>query len=187
MKIILPKTFYDPMLIDTPLFFTAGPSLGGDDWQQRCAIGLQARMPNCHVAIPTIYESDHPLYQYKVSGNNSYFARQLFWERFYMRVAGIPAKKKMGCILFWLPCESKTNPRKDGQPYARDTYGELGEWRARMEFEHARVVVGSEAGFPGLDQINCNFEEMLGRDFPIYSTLESTVEAAIAMAEVGHC
>ena len=187
MKIILPKTFYYPSLIDLPIFFTAGPSLGGDDWQYQGALGLQKRLSDCYVAIPCPYKNDHPLYQYRVEGDEKYFARQTFWERLYLKLAGLPEKKKEGCVIFWLPCESKVRPRKDGNPYARDTYGEVGEWRMRMKFQSARVVVGAEAGFPGLDVIKCNFDETLKTDFPIYPTLEATLDAAVAMAAVGHC
>ncbi len=92
-----------------------------------------------------------------------------------------------GCIIFWLPEESRTNPRDDGSPYARDTYGELGEWRARCSTKQnwlvsaPRVVIGAEPGFPGLKQIKTNFEAMIP-GFPFYDSLEETINAAIKVA-----
>lgn len=83
-----------------------------------------------------------------------------------------------GCLLFWLPCESKENPRNDGEPYARDTYGELGEWRGRLMYAgQQRVVVGVEPGFYGLSQIERNFQLAMQFPFPIHNSLEQTVTA----------
>jgi len=109
------------------------------------------------------------------------FQRQLEWERHYLDWAS-----KNGCIIFWLPCESKDEPRQGNEPYAMDTRGEIGEWRGRLMnnsiFTTMNLVIGGEFGFPGLETIHRNFEQALREKFPIYPTLEETVKAAIIKA-----
>jgi len=110
------------------------------------------------------------------------FVKQLSWERCYMEIAS-----KQGCIIFWLPCEDRESTRSiiDG-PYAMDTRGELGEWRGRMmcnKHNLIKVVVGADPEFPGLSQIQRNFNEAFNTVFPIYSSLGETVEAAVTIAD----
>jgi hypothetical protein len=112
-------------------------------------------------------------------GEENRFERQTDWERHYLEQAA--EKWPAGCIIFWL-AEQK-EPRQDGGPYARDTYGEIGEWRGRMmRAPHLRVVVGAEKEFPGLSQIKRNFELALP-DLKIYDTMEEVVERAAFFAE----
>jgi hypothetical protein len=117
-----------------------------------------------------------------MKGQEDYFSRQTLWERYYLEIV---AKRKNGCIIFWLPCESKDNPRRDGSPYARDSYGELGEWRGRMINDpNLHVVIGAESGFPGLNQINANFSSALKKEFCIHTTLQDTVKAAVSVTSM---
>lgn len=171
---ILPKTLVSEReWSDGRLFFLAGPVQGGGGWQYRCCLIMQREIGDGVVAVPCRWRSDHPLFERRVSGRGDAFARQLSWERYYLELAA-----QNGGIIFWLPCENIENPRVDGQPYAMDTRGELGEWRGRMMREPAlRVFIGAENGFPGLDQIARNFNEALGRPFPIYQSLEELVQA----------
>jgi hypothetical protein len=179
MYLILPKT--RPVLDSghLPLFFLAGPIRGGGDWHHRAAT-LLAGASMCLIANPSRYTEEHPLYRYRLEGPEP-FAHQTFWERYYMRqAAGV---WRQGCLIFWLPCESSENPRTDGDPYARDTYGELGEWRALMAHDTAlRVVIGAEPGFPGLKQIQLNFYDALGSAFVIHDSLETVVQEALRVA-----
>lgn len=175
MKIILPKTLPDIDPAYGPFFFIAGPVAGGDDWQAVCCEEIRKHIPNFYAALPCWYEETHPLMPFRVTGGEDYFDRQLTWERHYLEIAATT-----GCIIFWLPCESRTAPRNDGHPYAMDTRGELGEWRGRlMHNPNLRVVIGAESDFPGLSQIQRNFDFATGSHFPIYSTLTETVTAAI--------
>ncbi len=104
--------------------------------------------------------------------------RQTYWERYYLAIAST-----QGAIIFWLPKESKTKPRPpETGPYARDTYEELGEWRARMVRDKAREVIGAQQGFPGLSVILKNFRAMIGDGFTPYGTLRETVRAGVALA-----
>ena len=110
-----------------------------------------------------------------MTGNEDYSDRQLTWERHSLDIAA-----EKGCLIFWLPSESKVNPRTGSDPYAMNTRGELGEWRGRLEHDpKLRVVVGAEPEFPGLSQIQRNFSFATKSDFPIYGTLAETVEAAL--------
>ncbi len=178
MKIVLPKTLCDIDLSYGPFFFLAGPVHGGDDWQAKCCWEIRSHILNFYAALPCRYMETHALVSFRQIGKENYFDRQLTWERHYLELA---ATATNGCLIFWLPCESKANPRVDGEPYAMDTRGELGEWRGRMMFDNnLRVVVGAGAGFPGLSQIQRNFNQALGIDFPIYPTLAETVAAALA-------
>jgi hypothetical protein len=175
MKIILPKTLHDGE--SAPLFFLLGPIKGGGGWQERCCIELDKRLRHpFYVAVPCRWTAEHPLYSHRIGGDENRFQRQTPWERYYLANAA-----RSGCIIAWLPCEDKNNPRADGQPYARDTYGEIGEWRGRlMHGRSLRFVIGAEEKFPGLDVMSRNFEWALGDSFKIHSTLEETITAAIS-------
>ncbi len=178
MRIILPRTYCDEAeCLRDPIFFFAGPILGGGDWQRKCFDEIGKHLINFTAVIPCKYGSDHDLMVYKVSGDEGRYSRQTLWERRYLRIA---ATNKNGCLIFWLPCESKDNPRQDGSPYARDTYGELGEWRGRMmQDPKLHIVIGAEVGFRGLSQIQANFNDALQREFCIYTSLQETVRAAV--------
>lgn len=179
MKIALPKTLckIDPNY--GPLFFLAGPVRGGDDWQTKCCEEIRKHLPNFHAALPCRYQEDHPLIPFRMTGKDDHFDRQLTWERHYLDMAAAT-----GCIIFWLPNESKVNPRVGSDPYAMDTRGELGEWRGRLMHDpNLRVIIGAEPDFPGLSQIQRNFSFATKSDFPIYGTLVETVTAAIAKVQ----
>src|SRR6266403_4758892 len=140
IKLLLPKrrgednavlgVRFDPS--STPgerVYFLAGPIRGADDWQAKAIKLLHEKDPNCYIACPRRYDETHELYQFSLDPpldgvRTTAFFSQTMWERNYLEMAA-----ERGAIIFWLPEESKTNPRKkeDG-PYARDTYGELGRW-----------------------------------------------------------
>ncbi|MEK7202239.1 MAG: hypothetical protein AAB669_01785 [Patescibacteria group bacterium] len=179
-QLILPKLLVLDRNIIQPLFFTAGPIKGGGNWQEKAWDYLANQLNEMAAAIPRRWKSDHRLFAHRATGQEDAFDRQTLWERHYMQRAS-----RWGCLVFWLPCESKTEPRTDGQPYARDTYGELGAWRSRLgDSTFDKVVIGAEPDFPGLSVITCNINEDLGREFPIYSTLEETLDQAILLAQV---
>jgi len=171
MQIILPKTHVFPDR-ELPFFFLAGPIRGGGDWQQRLTYLLLETVGNDFtVANPSRYPLNHPLHHLRVPGDETYFKRQLEWERFYLEYAAKYAKH--GAILFWLGSESETDPRIEDLPYARDTYGELGEWRGRMMHEpDLRVLIGADPDFPGLDVIRRCYEAALGPQFRISDSIE---------------
>lgn len=178
MNVILPKSLCRIQKKQGPLFFLAGPVRGGGDWQTRCCEEIQKQLPRFYAAIPCRYDVDHPMSPYFLSGKKNHFDRQLTWERHYLDLAAMS-----GCLLFWLPCQSTTLPKIGDDPYAMDTRGELGEWRGRMMHDkHLRVVIGAEPTFPGLSQIQRNFDQALGKQFRIHETLEQTVAAAVLMA-----
>lgn len=178
MKLILPKDLV-PVEPEDVVFFLAGPIKGGGDWQQQAACLIYNAMPEAYIACPTRYQPDHPLYRFRLPAAIIAISHQTIWERHYLALAS-----KQGCIVFWLPEEDPLNPRPAGSgPYARDTYGELGEWRARIFFENARVVIGAQVSFPGLLVVQRNFQIMIG-NFHIHETLEATIQAAVAMAKM---
>lgn len=182
MKVILPKQRVDICSLDLPLFFFGGPILGADDWQYPMSRLLQEKMDDFFLATPSCrYGEGHPLEEFHAEVTGEIFERQLSWERHYLDLASRDDRE--GCIIFWLPCESKTNPRSDGLPYAMDTRGELGELRGRLVYDRSlKVVIGAEKEFPGLSQIQRNFNEALNCQFPIYESMEETVDAAVKMA-----
>lgn len=186
MQILVPKTSIVYRGNSIPLFFLAGPIRGGGDWQHIMCLELAKRIPECVIVCPAPWDNTHPLASDFILENEAgaeEFRRQLDWERHYLEAAGNEAW--FGCIVFWLPCESKTQPHGGPEPYAMDTRGELGEWRWRMNSECARVVVGGEAGFHGLSQIERNFKAALSGEFTLYNTLEQTADAAVKMLKQG--
>jgi|ERR1035437_1208129 hypothetical protein len=183
MKLLLPKDFFDIHGTSDPLFFLAGPVRGGDEWHVKCCEEISKRVESFYAATssPVYLNPEHPLHKYKVTeGNENHFEDHLSWKRHYLRLAASRARR--GCVIFWLPQESKTNPRKGGH-YGRDTIGDLGEWRGRlMASPLQRVVIGGEKEFPGFDMVVRNFHYALGDHFEISPTLEATVERAIEKA-----
>lgn len=181
-QLILPRLHCSKSIICDPLFFLAGPVRGGGDWQARACLYLTKFLTYFSVAVPCRYQPDHPVVKsLQLARSGSQFERQLDWERHYLWLAA-----KGGCLIFWLPAENKTEPRPAGTgPYARDSYGELGEWRGRLMFDQKlRIVVGAEADFPGLDVIKRNFQSAIGPEFPIYDSLEETVYQATQKIQI---
>ena len=152
-----------------PLFFLAGPIAGGDDWQQKMSEMLVARVGNCIIANPCRYGPGHPQYQFRFQGNAE-FEAQTLWERYYLRQAAL--EWPTGCIVGWCPAESKTHSRNDGNPYAMDSRGEIGEWRTHLMYDRrVRFVLGAEPEFPGLRTIKRNFADAVGPHFEIFGTM----------------
>jgi len=188
MKLILPKMFVDNASIIHPLFFLAGPVLGGGNWQEKCCLEIAKRIPEFFAVIPCRWSPADKLFCHRVrEAERNTLVRQTDWERHYLAMANSLSIDHQGCIIFWLPVESKDHPRIDGQPYARDTYGELGRWGREAAFKKTRIVVGAEADFPGLSQIRRNLELDFknGVEFQIYPTLEKTVEQAVQWVGIG--
>ncbi len=183
-KIVLPKTM--PESINPPghVFFLAGPVRGGNDWQSECHKIFSRYSLSCTLVIPVSYPSDHPIRAHEITPNsNPEPVHHIKWERRWMEFAS-----RKGCLMFWLPCESKTVPRDPAEgPYAQDTRGELGEWRGHLMFEHhRRVVIGMEEDFPGQREITHNFREAVRESpecWPRVRTLQQTVDAAIIRAQ----
>jgi len=174
VRIVLPKNLCEIDPSYGPLFFLAGPVHGGGDWQFKCCNEIRKHIPNFYAALPCKYKENHPLTTFILNGYGN-FDRQLTWERYYLDIAA-----ENGCLIFWLPTEDKDHPRIGTDPYAMDTRGELGEWRGRlMNNPHLSVVVGAETDFPGLSQIQRNFDFATKSRFPIYGSLSETVSAAI--------
>ncbi len=186
IKLILPKNAVFVELSDK-IFFLAGPILGGGDWQSDAIHLLAKQAPGSYVACPCRHKPEHPLYRFSILGETNkrwtsrgleLFLSQTLWERYYLGLAG-----KQGAIVFWLSEEDLINPRpRETGPYARDTYGELGEWRARIFYDNARVVIGAEDGFPGLSVVVKNYRAMVGDTFVFHKTLQDTIDAAVALA-----
>lgn len=176
--LILPKE--TPTLEEgKPVYFLAGPVRGGGNWQRDAFERISKEDPHSYVVCPWRYTDDDPIRMYELKGSERVFESQTAWERYYLELAG-----RTGCVLFWLPVQDLTNPRAaDAGPYGQETYGELGEWRARKYFDPAtRLVIGADEQFPGLGPIRRNYEAMIGKDFIFYSSLEETVRAAIIAA-----
>jgi hypothetical protein len=187
MKILRPWRKIE-VPVNSPLYFLAGPGMGGGDWQRQACELILKHDPQSYVAVPCRYAEEHPLRDYFYEDETDAYLGQTHWERHYLERSASLQDNLPGCIIFWLACESKSMPRKDGKPYALQTYGELGEWRGRLinQTGKKKLALGIEPGFPGTESIVKNFElafkvNNLG-DFPIYNTLEDTVRYAVYVA-----
>jgi len=181
MKILLPKHYVsDEEIGESTLYFLAGPIRGGGDWQHLMCTAIWQHHPGACIACPCRWNYLHPLSTYFATGDESRFKRQLEWEQYYLKRAGLGSSRWRGCVIFWLGCEDKQNPHPGPEPYAMDTRGELGEWRMRMCYEGARVVVGGHPEFHGLSQIERNFRAVVGDDFVIHQSIDATARAAVS-------
>lgn len=182
ISLILPKNHISLDLTSKRhVYFLAGPGSGGGDWQAEAIELLSEENPDCYIVCPCRYDTSHRLFRYSLPVNSKReFQNQTQWERYYLDLAS-----NFGCIIFWLPCEDQENPRKDGQPYARDSYGELSRWSIKSCYameKPIRMVIGAEENFPGLKVIRRNLNEDHGWEYPICDSLEKTVHQAILMA-----
>lgn len=176
---------------DMAIFFLMGPDFGGGGWQRQmygrlCYQAQQHALSHWVAAIPCRYEETDPMavHLHSRAQKNAY-KYQLEWERDYIKRAASTARQ--GCVLSWLPEESSTEPRMDGEPYARDTRGEIGEIRGWMLHDRSiRFVLGGEEGFRGLDVIVRNFSYVLGGPFPLHSTLDDVARYAVRLAKYQH-
>jgi hypothetical protein len=182
MKLILPKTHVFPDR-SMPFFFLAGPIRGGGDWQTRIMESLLRTVGNDFtIANPSRYPLNHPAHHLRESGDETYFKRQLEWERFYLEYAAKYAP--CGAILFWLGREDREKPRTEDLPYARDTYGELGEWRGRMMHDPSlRVLIGADPDFPGLDVIHRCYKAAIDPGFLISVSIDELAERAAELVK----
>ncbi len=213
IKLILPKNNVTIPFTDnvTRLYFTLGPIRGAFDWQTKAIKMLQKKDPGCYIACPCRWKEDHELFRFSIPDNSDQptnerkmevdgrievannllaFPHQTAWERYYLQLASY-----YGSIIAWLPAEDSNNRRKweDG-PYGQDSYGELGRWSIRSAEKislydsgtscaRVNLAVGAEKDFFGLKVIQRNFDADHGKPYLIYSTLEQTVDAAIALAK----
>lgn len=206
IKLILPNTKMGVVLDlkqGERLYFLAGPIRGAGDWQAKAIKLLHEKDPFCYIVCPSRYDINHELFKYRIKPTElpretdderelpEYalpFENQTMWERYYLEKASY-----FGSIIFWLPCEDNSNPRKkeDG-PYAQDSYGELGRWsiksskpeefcseKGKFVTKRVNLTVGAEKDFLGLKTIQKNFNADHGEEFTIYPTLQETIVEAV--------
>lgn len=185
MHLLLPNTFVPLPELPKPIFYLAGPIRGADDWQALAATTLNDIYEgHCTIVNPCRYTEDHALHHFRIKGNEKRFEHQTDWERYYMNQAA--SADCDGCLIFWLPCESTTNPRPTEEgPYASDTRFELGYWSTNLWYQ--RVVFGAEKDFPRLHVIKRNveltYDDRLPPNARFHSTLKTTLRAAMLRAE----
>lgn len=149
------------------MIFLAGPISNAPLWQDEAINIIRKIDKNIYIASP--HKRDN-----NISESDVIFNKQLEWERHYLEIAS-----KRGAILFWLPVARQHDCN---MTYARDTRGELGEWRGRMAYdEDINVVIGGEEKFDGIDIIKRNFLAIMP-NMKFYSTLEETCMQALKTA-----
>lgn len=169
VKLILPKSKID---LDNKVIFLAGPITGAPKWQDEAVKYINNMDDKIYIASPRRDMTEQNMSN-SVKGDEN-FNRQLEWERYYLDRAA-----QNGSILFWLP---KSDKHDCNRSYARDTRGELGEWRGRMMYNKSlNIIIGGEEDFDGLDIIKRNFQAVREK-FEIYSSLEETCAEAVKQA-----
>ena len=192
MTIFLPKQIV-PLnpTTESPLLFLAGPIRGGGDWQSVMAEEIFAREPKALIACPSRWTKEHRLAEQFDQPFSPAENRQLVWERHYLKLAGLEPRVP-GCVIFWLGLESVDNPHPGPEPYAMDTRRELGKFTAYAEvvkefsiIRHrleARMVVGGDTRFHGLDVLLFELREAFNQQFPFYGTMGEVAAAALKVA-----
>ena len=192
VQLILPFDMVDDSLLlgKKNLFFLAGPIKGsGLNWRAEMIQELLALTDKEKIIVvdPTrIYPPDHILlkqHALQSKQKQGEFKSAATWERHYLERA---ADTKNGCIVFWLPCESKTEPRKDGHPYGLDSRSELGEWRGRYverkllapHQPNYNLAIGTESGFLGERTVRQNFEDV---GMSLCSSMNETAKKAMSL------
>ncbi len=175
------------------LYFLAGPIRGAKDWHAEAIRIISKKDPGAYIVCPSRYNVNHELYKFSFEYTQSVedFPNQTLWERHFLAQASY-----YGCVVFWLPEEDKNNPRKKEKgPYAQDTYGELGRWSLISAHQlypinfrydnHINLVIGAEAGFPGLSVIEKNYAADHNLEYPysLVDSLENTVARAVKLAK----
>ena len=187
MVAIVPKLCLDPELNRLPVIFFMGPDLGGGGWQRTMYERVRyhaddRKLGEFVAAIPCRYGPGDPMMQFVRASETGEYEYQLPWERDLIERAALTAHR--GCVLCWLPEESTTEPRTDGESYARDTRGEIGEIRGWMRHDKGvRFVLGAEPKFPGLNVIVRNFSYVVGGSFPVYDTIDDIARGAVRVAK----
>lgn len=175
--IIVPAYYYFPRKPDDVLIFLAGPVLGGGDWQEEffhilcsqtawTASFREKMLPRLKVIIPCRWDKDHKFATnfpevFEISRTGDKFTdSQTVWEISHLKEI---VCYENGFIVFGLFPESKDNPRSDGNPYARDTYGEIARYTSIANFKHSTgsILVGYDERFPGIDVIKRNLQYFL--------------------------
>ncbi|QQR64772.1 hypothetical protein IPH92_04410 [Candidatus Kaiserbacteria bacterium] len=166
---------------ESPLLFLAGPIRGGDDWQSSMVEHIISREPSALIACPSRWNDEHRLAKHFHQPFSKADNRQLVWERHYLKQAGLEANVP-GCVIFWLGLESSTHPHPGPEPYAMDTRREIGKFTAYAEMMDARIVVGGDRRFHGLDVILFELSEATGKQFPFYETMAEVADNALLTA-----
>ena len=149
-------------------YFIMCPGYGNIDWRSRSTELLIKKDPECLILCP-----------------------YGLWEKLPMEQASYN-----GSIIFWLSYGEQEKNIHNDDLYNHDLYGQIGRWSIKSSDpdkfcfnqrysnnKRVNVVIGAEKGFPGLDIIQKDLDEDHGKHFPIYSSLEETIDAAVELAE----
>lgn len=186
IKLILPNNAV-PIEPGAKVFFLAGPDLGGDHWWSEAIRLLERRVTNSYVICPKEHTIGNPVFQYVPRENDDVskersmkpFRDKAEWKRYYLDMA-----YARGIVILWMPAEDKSFPRPSEKgPYGIDVYGWLMDWREKSNGSgRNHIAVGGEDKFPDFPSIAASCRVKLGSDFPVYQTLQETVDAAVALA-----
>ncbi len=175
MKLVLPTTIVPTCPGHGPLFFLAGPTRGGGGWQDVCCKELSRLFHDFYAAIPYFPHNSREC-SHVCRGIHD-VTEQLKWKRHYFERAS-----RMGCVILWLPEESKISPRPPGKgSYAQATIADIARSSVYLKRNSdLNIVIGAEPGFPELERIQANFQLEFGSTFPFHTSLRSVIEAAIS-------
>lgn len=166
------KVLYPPniVLCSRKVIFLAGPIQGAEPWQEKAIKIIQSLDSSIDIACPR-----RPVITKGDLRGDDYNA-QVEWETHYLDRAG-----QYGVVMFWLAKESEHNCAR---AYAQTTRFELGEWKARHEFDSKVIlVVGVEPGFTNEKYIRRRlFQDYRGIN--VWPTLQETCEAAVRLYSV---
>ncbi len=173
-----------------PVVFSAGPIRNAPVWQNDSMRIAVSRDEDIFFASPLRdgedgFAADLIPYLAPFAGDAN-FPRQRAWEQYYLNQAGLYQEdaETAGCIFFYLEAPLPRDMWKwPNKSYAQITMYEMGEWvRTKKLIPETRLVIGANPMFPELSTLLFDIEEELGADFPVYQSLEATVNAAIDIA-----
>ncbi len=173
-----------PVPTGMPVLFAAGPIRNAPPWHyDAMRLVLAKDAPVFFVAPIRDIAVDLSEYIEKDNANYEVFPQQRALEQHYMYQAANP-EDASGCIMFWL-CGEQLPKEDPDKVYAHMTTFELAKWIERAKLvPGTRIVIGTDGKFPEFHTIEFEIATELGVDFPIYRTLEDTVDAALTLCGV---
>jgi hypothetical protein len=122
---------FNPIPIDAPLMFLAGPIQGSPDWQTPTALLIGRHFEGTHVATPR-----------RQTDVGFDYNEQVAWEKAHLR-----RSRELGVIMFWFAAQDHTLSYEAGRAYAQTSRIELGRAIGWHDTNPFPLVIGFDPAY----------------------------------------